>query len=75
MTQLVDDGWMEWRGGICPVAPTVRVEVVQEMRHARGLALAFDWVEEDGPRAVHFWRHESTVAAGRRRSESEKAPG
>lgn len=53
-----EDGWLEWRGAPCPVAPTARVEVIQEMRHARGVALSFDWIRKAGPTAVLFWRVE-----------------
>lgn len=64
--EMIAAGWLPWRGGVCPVAATTRVEVVtadpDEMRqHARGLALAFHWVLKDGPKAVHFWRLERPV--------------
>lgn len=51
------DGWTEWRGGACPVPRTARVEVMQDARQARGLALAFNW-HGIGPDAVRFWRFE-----------------
>lgn len=56
--ELLAEGWTEWRGGVCPVPAMTRVEVVQELRHARGLALSFDWIQKFGPRAVLFWRIE-----------------
>lgn len=58
LAEMMFDGWIPWTGGVCPVPPTTRIEVVQELRHARGLALSFDWVQKFGPRAVFFWRLE-----------------
>lgn len=56
--EMLDSSWAAWEGGVCPVPASTRVEVLQEMRHARGLALSFDWVKKFGPTAVFFWRLE-----------------
>jgi hypothetical protein len=56
--------WQEWHGGPCPVPPTERVEVVQHARHARGLALAFNW-HSHGKDPVHFWRFERPIKPAR----------
>lgn len=52
-------GWQDWEGTRCPVPPTARVEVIQAARHARGLALAFNWTGR-GFDAVQLWRIERT---------------
>jgi len=53
------DGWIEWRGGLCPVGPSVHVEVRFAdglTNHNHGNAAGFSWARMGGPGDIVAYR-------------------
>lgn len=69
MTHLGDtaadaDGWIEWEGGKCPLAPDTLVQVKYRPPHPRSAAgisapARANWFALHG--SCDWWRHESPV--------------
>lgn len=51
---MMDEGWIEWKGGECPVDPSSKIDTKHRGCESGGISLAGHWTGGK----YDYWKHE-----------------